>query len=231
MSTDSLPCVVPSRPAAALAPSPYPRLSRRGDQEDAPVTGGQAESSARSAKTTTMNPGPIPHRGRRRPSTGPIAHHDPARPLRSGLRIEVVAGTVAAGGGCVARAADGRVVFVRHALPGERVVAEVTAVTTSFLRADAVEVIDGVGRPDGASLSPRRSRSVRRLRLAAHLDPRPATIEGRPGCRAAPQGGRHPASGGGRSAGWRRRWTGLEDPGEIRRRSFGENRVVPAPVP
>jgi tRNA/tmRNA/rRNA uracil-C5-methylase (TrmA/RlmC/RlmD family) len=59
-----------------------------------------------------------------------------------GASIELVAGSVAAGGGCVARAPDGRVVFVRHALPGERVVAEVTAVTTSFLRADAVEVIE-----------------------------------------------------------------------------------------
>ena len=56
--------------------------------------------------------------------------------------MELVTGSVAAGGGCVARAADGRVVFVRHALPGERVVAEVTAVTSSFLRADAVEVIE-----------------------------------------------------------------------------------------
>jgi tRNA/tmRNA/rRNA uracil-C5-methylase (TrmA/RlmC/RlmD family) len=59
-----------------------------------------------------------------------------------GESIELVTGSVAAGGGCVARAADGRVVFVRHALPGERVVAEVTAVTASFLRADAVEVIE-----------------------------------------------------------------------------------------
>jgi tRNA/tmRNA/rRNA uracil-C5-methylase (TrmA/RlmC/RlmD family) len=56
--------------------------------------------------------------------------------------IELVTGAVAAGGGCVARAADGRVVFVRHSLPGERVVAEVTAETTSYLRADAVEVLE-----------------------------------------------------------------------------------------
>ena len=37
---------------------------------------------------------------------------------------------------------DGRVVFVRHCLPGERVRARITAVTTSFLRADAVEVLE-----------------------------------------------------------------------------------------
>ncbi len=55
--------------------------------------------------------------------------------------MELVTGAIAAGGGCVAHAEDGRVVFVRHALPGERVVAEVTSETRSFLRADAVEVL------------------------------------------------------------------------------------------
>ncbi len=54
----------------------------------------------------------------------------------------LVTGAAAAGGGCVAHAADGRVVFVRHALPGERVLATVTAATSSFLRADAVEVLE-----------------------------------------------------------------------------------------
>ena len=39
------------------------------------------------------------------------------------------------------RAPDGKVVFVRHSLPGERVRAQVTASTTSYLRADAVEVL------------------------------------------------------------------------------------------
>ncbi len=42
----------------------------------------------------------------------------------------------------MARAPDGRVVFVRHALPGERVMARVTGESSSFLRADAVEVIE-----------------------------------------------------------------------------------------
>jgi tRNA/tmRNA/rRNA uracil-C5-methylase (TrmA/RlmC/RlmD family) len=58
-----------------------------------------------------------------------------------GSELELVVGAVAAGGACVARAPDGRVVFVRHALPGERVRAVVTSRTTSFLRADAVEVL------------------------------------------------------------------------------------------
>jgi len=56
--------------------------------------------------------------------------------------LELTVGAVAAGGSCVARADDGRVVFVRHALPGERVRAVVTATTTSYLRADAVEVLE-----------------------------------------------------------------------------------------
>lgn len=51
-------------------------------------------------------------------------------------------GAVAAGGACVARAEDGRVVFVRHGLPGERVRVVVTGQTKHFLRADAVEVLD-----------------------------------------------------------------------------------------
>jgi tRNA/tmRNA/rRNA uracil-C5-methylase (TrmA/RlmC/RlmD family) len=41
----------------------------------------------------------------------------------------------------VARAPDGKVVFVRHSLPGERVRARVTAETSSYLRADAIEVV------------------------------------------------------------------------------------------
>ena len=56
-------------------------------------------------------------------------------------RLELETGNLAGGGGCVARAPDGRVVFVRHSLPGERVVAQVTSTTSSFLRADAVEIL------------------------------------------------------------------------------------------
>ena len=56
--------------------------------------------------------------------------------------VELEVGAIAAGGGCVGRVPDGRVVFVRHALPGERVVARITAETTSYLRADAVDVLE-----------------------------------------------------------------------------------------
>ena len=47
-------------------------------------------------------------------------------------------GAPAAGGACVARDPDGKVVFVRHALPGERVRVEITSSGTAFSRADAV---------------------------------------------------------------------------------------------
>lgn len=58
----------------------------------------------------------------------------------TGRRLEVEVGSVAHGGHCVARH-EGRVVFVRHALPGEVVLAEVTEdAGKGFCRADAVEV-------------------------------------------------------------------------------------------
>ncbi len=55
--------------------------------------------------------------------------------------LELEVGGYAQGGVCVAHHPDGRVVFVRHALPGERVRALVTASRKSWLRADAVEVL------------------------------------------------------------------------------------------
>ena len=53
---------------------------------------------------------------------------------------------VAHGGWCVARPDDGPVIFVRHALPGETVLARVTEVTSRLARADAVEIL--VPSPD-----------------------------------------------------------------------------------
>lgn len=59
-----------------------------------------------------------------------------------GRRFEVEVGPVAHGGHCVARH-EGRVVFVRHTLPGERVIAAVTEDRGgSFCRADAVTVLE-----------------------------------------------------------------------------------------
>ncbi|RKN37903.1 class I SAM-dependent RNA methyltransferase [Streptomyces hoynatensis] len=61
----------------------------------------------------------------------------------AGQEYEVEVGPVAHGGHCVARTAEGRVLFVRHTLPGERIVARVTEgrEDSRFLRADAVEVL------------------------------------------------------------------------------------------
>ncbi|MFD5764312.1 class I SAM-dependent RNA methyltransferase [Streptomyces sp. NPDC127049] len=61
-----------------------------------------------------------------------------------GEEYEVEVGPVAHGGHCIARTEEGRVLFVRHALPGERVTARVTEgdETSRFLRADAVEILD-----------------------------------------------------------------------------------------
>ena len=57
-----------------------------------------------------------------------------------GQTVEVTAVDVAQGGWCVARPEGLPVLFVRHALPGERVLARVTEVTSRFARADAIEV-------------------------------------------------------------------------------------------
>ncbi len=96
-----------------------------------------------------------PQRRRGRPTRA----RQPRGRSRVGERYIVEVGPVAHGGHCVARvpveagpdveAASGdrtatRVVFVRHALPGERVVLEITEGTEGdrFWRADAVEVLE-----------------------------------------------------------------------------------------
>jgi len=62
--------------------------------------------------------------------------------LRAGDVLELTVGEVVHGGWCVSRQDDtGLVVFVRHALPGERVKAAVTQATSRFARADAVEIL------------------------------------------------------------------------------------------
>ena len=64
---------------------------------------------------------------------------------RVGERFEAEVGPVAHGGHCVARLPEpeARVVFVRHALPGERVLVEITEGTDGdrFWRGDAVSVL------------------------------------------------------------------------------------------
>lgn len=60
--------------------------------------------------------------------------------LRPGGTITVDVEGVGNGGVCIARY-DGKVVFLRHALPGEQVVAEVTQVNAKFVRADVTKVL------------------------------------------------------------------------------------------
>ncbi len=55
--------------------------------------------------------------------------------------LTLTVGPPANGGSCVARH-DGRVIFVRHALPGERVRVRVTADRGSYWHAETLEVID-----------------------------------------------------------------------------------------
>ncbi|MBM7791401.1 class I SAM-dependent RNA methyltransferase [Tenggerimyces flavus] len=117
-------------------------------------------------------------------------------------RFEVTVGPVAHGGHCVARH-EGRVVFVRHALPGERVVVSVTEDRQgSFWRADAVEVLEaspdrvvppcpvavpgGCGGCDWQHVSAERQRSLKadvvaeQLRRLAGID-REVVVEALPG--------------------------------------------------
>jgi tRNA/tmRNA/rRNA uracil-C5-methylase (TrmA/RlmC/RlmD family) len=72
----------------------------------------------------------------------------PSGGAAAGQTVELAVGEAAHGGWCVARmpagdgGAPGRVVFVRHALPGERVRARITETTSRFARADAVEILE-----------------------------------------------------------------------------------------
>lgn len=100
---------------------------------------GAAGAAAKAPRKQAVRP-PKALRGAARPSRPETPSGDPL----VGERYEVEVGPVAHGGGhCVARH-EGRVLFVRHALPGEKVVAQVTEGTSTsrFLRADAVEVLE-----------------------------------------------------------------------------------------
>ena len=116
--------------------------------------------------------------------------------------LELEVGEAAQGGWCVAREPSGRVVLVRHALPGERVLAQVTEETARFARADAVRVLaaspdrveprcphahpGGCGGCDWQHASPAAQRRLKgavisqQLRRIAGLD-REVTVEPLPG--------------------------------------------------
>jgi tRNA/tmRNA/rRNA uracil-C5-methylase (TrmA/RlmC/RlmD family) len=102
----------------------------------------RAQGRHRPAAGSRQDDGPPPARSGARPSAAPAgpATGDPGG-FRVGEAVEVAIEDVAQGGWCVARPAGRPVMFVRHTLPGERVVARVTEVTSRFARADAVEIL------------------------------------------------------------------------------------------
>jgi len=133
-------------------------------------------------------------------STGTAAGA-PAGAGADGL-LELAVSDVAHGGWCVARHPEGRVVFVRHALPGERVRARITDTTARFARAEAVEILQaspdrveppcpharpgGCGGCDWQHATPEAQRRLKaavirqQLRRIAGLD-REVTVEPLPG--------------------------------------------------
>lgn len=60
--------------------------------------------------------------------------------MKIGDRITVEIGPIAHGGHCVARH-EGQVIFVRHAIPGETVVVDVTDVKAKIARGNAIEIL------------------------------------------------------------------------------------------
>jgi len=149
---------------------------------------------------------------KRRPTPTAPSSDVPEADSLVGQRYEVEVGPVAHGGHCVARH-EGRVLFVRHALPGERVVAQVTdgSASSRFLRADAVEVLtaskdrveppcafSGPGRCGGCDwqhVTPGAQRKLKvqvlteQLRQLAKLSPAEAGWDGS----VEPVGGKLPA--------------------------------------
>ncbi|WP_059011426.1 class I SAM-dependent RNA methyltransferase [Streptomyces specialis] len=144
----------------------------------------------------------------------PTAHSSSMAASLVGREYEVEVGPVAHGGHCVARTAEGQVLFVRHTLPGERVVARVTEgrEDSRFLRADAVTVLtaskdrvpapcpfSGPGKCGGCDwqhVKPGAQRRLKgevlaeQLRALAGLTPEEAgwdgTVEPAPGDKVAP---------------------------------------------
>ncbi len=136
----SLPPVPGEQRPAEPAPG---RAARSAPKERAPKPAQGAPKGAGAKKPARQGrkPGAVRAPKALRPAQ-PVLRQPSGDPL-VGERYEVEVGPVAHGGHCVARH-EGRVLFVRHALPGERVVAQVTEGTTTsrFLRADAVEVLE-----------------------------------------------------------------------------------------
>ena len=125
-----------------------------------------------------------PRPSRRRPS--PRRRTASAQPREGiGEILQLSVGEPAHGGACVARDESGRVVFVRHAAPGEVVRARVTAVQKKLAWADAIEIVEpspdrvdsvwpqagpgGVGGGELAHLTPAAQRDWKTRVIAGQL--------------------------------------------------------------
>lgn len=150
-----------------------------------------------------------PRPSHRRPS--PRRRAAQAQPREGvGEILQLTVGEPAHGGACVARDDGGRVVFVRHAAPGEIVRARVTAVQKKLAWADAVEVVEasddrvesvwpqagpgGVGGGELAHLTPAAQREWKARVIAGQLrrvggEALAAAVEDLGGVRVAPAPG------------------------------------------
>ena len=146
----------------------------------------------------------VPRRSTGAPPGHDVAVTTEAAPVpQAGDLLELTVGEVVHGGWCVSRQDDTAwVIFVRHALPGERVLARITQATARFARADAIEIRQAApervtppcrfARPDGcggcdwqhASLPAQRAMKAavvrQQLSRIAGLD-REVTVEELPG--------------------------------------------------
>ncbi|RAM37636.1 class I SAM-dependent RNA methyltransferase [Arthrobacter globiformis] len=168
----------------------------------------------------------------------------------TGLELVVDVGPVAHGGHCVARH-EGRVVFVRHGIPGERVRVRLTDAEekAKFWRADVVEVLDASpdrvphfwrtadsasswahGRPPvgGAELghmSLQRQRSLKSEVLAEQLS-RLAGVELSPDVEAVGQASK--TDDGGAGLAWRTRASfGVTQSGRLGMHAHRSDQVIP----
>ena len=120
----------------------------------------------------------------RRPSRLPGLTEEPCARPSMPVELTLTTGPPANGGSCVARH-EGRVVFVRYALPGERVRVRVVAEHGSYWHADVVEVleaspdridplcpiagVDGAGCCDLAFAAPEAARRLKGAVVANQL--------------------------------------------------------------
>ena len=132
------------------------------------VAGRPGAGEARRGARARRRPPPRSRDAPLAPGGRPVSrhHHRPRKARgrsRVGERFEAEVGPVAHGGHCVARLPEpeSRVVFVRHALPGERVVVEITEGTDGdrFWRGDAVSVLRRLARPRRGAVPLRRPRA------------------------------------------------------------------------